>query len=94
MKPISTRTPTSIGDLSIDLLSLADPGEGDQSRQARFEIQVLDQDGRLNHNWFRQGDLVPFLDDTSTYLTTADKIFLIDLLDRVRQEAALRILGV
>jgi hypothetical protein len=90
MEPIITRTPTAIGDIEIQLFAPADSGE---SKQALFSIQVLDQTGRVVQDWFRRGDLVPFLDDSSTYLTTADRALFSDLLDRIRQEAALRILG-
>jgi len=90
MEPITQRTPTGIGAISIQLVSPDDPGE---QKSARFEIQVLDQTGTVVQDWFRRGDLVPYLDDSSTYLTSADRIALIDILDRVRQEAALRILG-
>lgn len=90
MEPITPRTPTGLGDISIQLLA---PSDEDEQKQARFEIQVLDQSGTVVQDWFRRGNLVPYLDDSSTFLTTADRTYLIDLLDRIRQEAALRILG-
>ena len=94
MQPIETRTPTEIGDISINLLDLAYPREGEAAQQGRFEIQVLDQDGQVVHDWFRRGDLVPYLNGDSTYLSVADRTALINLLGRIRQEASLRILGV
>ena len=94
MQPIETRTPTAIGDISISLLDLADPPEGAAAQQGRFEIQVLDQEGQVVHDWFRRGDLVPYLNGDSTYLSVADRTALINLLGRIRQEASLRILGV
>ena len=90
MEPITTRTPTAIGDISIELF---EPAVAGKAKEARFSIQVLDQNGTVVQDWFRSGDLVPFLDDSSTYLTAADRTTLIDLLDRIRQEAALRVLG-
>lgn len=90
MEPIATKTPTAIGDIGVSLL---DPEVEGSPKRARYSIQVLDQDGLVVDDWFRRGDLVPYLDDASTYLTTADRAALIDLLDRIRQEAALRILG-
>jgi len=91
MEPIVTRTPTALGDISIRLFAPSDAGE---QKGARYEIQVLDQNGEVVQDWFRRGDLVPYLDDSSTHLTKADRTALIDLLGRIRQEASLRILGV
>ena len=86
MEPITTRTPTEIGDISIQLLSSAG------SETARFSIQVLDQTGAVVDDWQRTGNLVPYLDDSSTYLETIDRAYLTDLLDRIRQEAEARVL--
>ena len=85
------RTPSGIGDFSVRLVYIADPGEDETQKQVWFDIQVLDQTGRAE--WLQQGDLVPFLVDESTYLTLADRAVLLDLMTRVRQEAVLRILG-
>jgi len=90
MEPITTRTPTAIGDISVQLFAPASAGE---QKSAQFEIQVLDQSGAIVTDWMRRGDLVPYLNDSSTYLTTADRTALIGLMDRIRQEAETRILG-
>jgi len=94
MDPITQRTPTSIGNIEIRLFDLVILPDGEQPKQAFFDIDVLDQDGQPFRPWTKQGDLVPYLDDSSTYLTTADRTYLIGLLGRIRQEASLRILGV
>ncbi len=94
MEPIAIKTPTSIGDIEIRLSDLVVLPGDQPPQQADFSIQVLDQDGQPVRRWTRTGDLVPYLDNTSTYLATADRAYLIDLLERIRQEAAARILGV
>ena len=93
MEPIQIKTPTSVGNITIRLRDLVILLDADAPQQADFTIQVLDQDGQPVRQWLRTGDLVPYLDDSSTHLTTADRTFLIDLLDRIRQEATLRIIG-
>ena len=93
MEPIATKTPTAIGNIEIRLYDLVIYPDNQQPQQANFDIDVLDQDGHPVRRWTRQGNLVPYLDDASTYLTTADRAYLIGLLDRIRQEAELRILG-
>ncbi len=91
MELVAARTPTALRNSRVTLTYVVYPGEGQQQRQVDYEIQVEDQDGSVE--WVRAGDLVPFLDDTSTHLTLADRATLIDFMDRVRQEAELRILG-
>jgi len=93
MEPIQPKTPTNIGNIEVHLKDLVILPDSGPPQRAEFRIQVLDQDGRPARSWLRTGDLVPYLDDSSTYLTTADKTYLIDLLDRIRQEAHLRIIG-
>lgn len=93
MDPIAIKTPTSIGNIEIRLRDLVILPSSELPQQATFDIDVLDQDGQPVRRWTKQGDLVPFLDDNSTFLTTADRTYLIDLLDRIRQEADARILS-
>ena len=93
MEAIEIRTPTLIGNIEIRLYDLVILPEDDAPQQATFEIGVLDEEGQPVRRWTRQGNLVPYLDDASTYLTTADRAYLIDLLARIRQEATLRVLG-
>lgn len=91
MEPIITRTPTAIRDFRVTLTYIANPSGDQQQRQVEYQIQVLDQNNSVE--WVLSGDLIPYLDDTSSYLTTADRAVLLDFMTRVRQEAVERILG-
>lgn len=53
--PVSTRTPTSIGELEIVLRT--NPATGEQS--ASYQFDVLDQDGKIIRRY--NGDLVPHI---------------------------------
>ena len=70
-----------------------EPGVTGPAQGADFEIQIFDQYGKPRADWMKRGNLVPYLHDSSTFLSTADRTFLINLLGRIRQEAFLRILG-
>jgi len=90
MERQESRVPTGIRDFSVALVYIAEPREEEQQKQVQYEIQVVDQDGSVE--WIRRGDLIPYLDDSSEYLETADRAVLLDFMTRVRQEAAARIL--
>ena len=90
MESVPSRIPTDIRNFSVVLRYIATPVDDQQQRQVDYTIQVVDQNG--NVEWTLTGDLIPYLDDSSTYLTTADRTTLLDFMTRVRQEAAARIL--
>jgi len=92
MDPIVARTPTAIRGLRVTMAYRPNPPEGQPEKMIDYEIKVLDQDNSVE--WVRAGDLAPYLDDSSTYLTLADRATLLDFMTRVYQEASLRILGV
>jgi len=92
MDPIVARTPTAIRGLRVTMAYRIDPPEGQPEKMIDYEIKVLDQDNSVE--WIRSGDLAPYLDDSSTYLTLADRATLLDFMTRVFQEASLRILGI
>lgn len=79
-----TVTPAAIGRIVIRLKSEPSPNEGEPDvKSARFQVDVLDADGRLIVT--REGDLVP-------HISTADRDALIDFVNRMRAKAIEEIL--
>ena len=91
MERIEVQEPTAIWSVRIVLHYVEEPDEGRTQQGVDFEVRVADQTGA--EAWVRRGDLAPYLDDTSAFLETADRAWLLDFMTRVRQEAAARILG-
>ena len=90
MERLTVQTPTALGDVEVSLWRVLYPDEGDLEKQAHFSIQVLNQEGQVMR--VVRGDLVPYLTDESTFLTAADRAWLLDFIGRVMQEAEARVL--
>jgi hypothetical protein len=79
-------TPTAIADISIELtdyIAGADPDEEPARQEGRYSVQVQDGDGRIMR--IMTGDILE-------HLSSADKVWLSDFLDRMRAKATAEIL--